>query len=176
MFSHSVMSKTLWLQGVQHTRLPCPSPSPGACSNSCPPSQWCYPTILPSVIPFSCLQSFPESGSFPMSQAFASGSQSIGASASASLLPMDIQGWFPLRWTGLISLQTKGTLKSLFQNHNLKALIVQCLAYFMVQLSHSYMTTRKTISLTIWTFVGKVMSLLFVFCISSSSSICKIII
>ena len=154
------MSKTLWLQGVQHTRLPCPSPFPGACSNSCPLSQWCHPTILPSVIPFSCLQSFPESGSFPMSQSFASGSQSIGASASASILPMDIQGWFPLRWTGLISLQTKGTLKSLFQNHNLKALIVQCLAYFMVQLSHSYMTTRKTIALTRRSLVGKVMPLL----------------
>ena len=138
-----------------------PSSITGVCLNSCPLSQWCYLSVSSSAAPFFCLQSFPESGSFPMSWLFASGGQIIGASASASILPMDIQGWFPLRWTGLISLQTKGTLKSLFQNHNLKALIVQCLAYFMVQLSHSYMTTRKTISLTIWTFVSKVISPLF---------------
>ena len=163
MFSHSVISKTLWPYGLQNTRLPCPSPSPGACSNSRPLSQWCHPTISPSVIPFSCLQSFPESGSFPMSQPFASGSQNIGASASAPIFPMDIQGWFPLGWTGLISLQSKGTLKSLLQHHSLKASVVQCLAFFMVQLSHPYMTTGKTIALTIWTFVGKVMSLIFVF-------------
>ena len=94
---------------------PCSSPSPGTCSNSCPLSQWCHPTILSSVVPFSCLLSFPASGSFPMSQLFASGIQTTGASASASVLPMNIQGWFPLRLTGLISLQSKG-LSRVFSN------------------------------------------------------------
>ena len=101
--------RTLWPHGLQHARLPCPSPTPGAGSNSCPLSQWCHPTILSSVIPFSsCLQSFPKSGSFPRSQFFASGNQSIGVSVSASVPPMNIQDWFPLRWTGWISLQSKG--------------------------------------------------------------------
>ena len=96
--------RTLWPHGPQHTRLPCPSPSPGACSNSCPLSQWCHPTILSSVVPFSsCLQSFPASGSFLMSQVFASGGQSTGVSASASVFPMNTQDWFPLELTGLIS-------------------------------------------------------------------------
>ena len=109
MFSHSVMSDSLWPHGLWHTRLPYPLPSPRVCSNSCPMSQWCHPTISSSVIPFSsCLKSFPASGSFLMSQLFASGGQSIGASVSASALPMDIQDWFPLGWTGLISLQAKG--------------------------------------------------------------------
>ena len=104
-FSCSVVSNSLWPHGPQHARLPCPSPSPGACSNSCPSSQWCHPTISSSVIPsYSCLQSFPASGSFPMSQFFASGGQSIGISASASVLPMNVQDWFPLRLTGLFSL------------------------------------------------------------------------
>ena len=95
--------------GLQHARHPCPSSSPGACSNSCPLSLWCHPKISSSVIPFSSrLQSFPASGSFLMSQLFASGGQSIGASASASVLPMNIQDWFPLGWTSLISLQSKG--------------------------------------------------------------------
>ena len=98
---------TLQLHGLQHARLFCPSLSPGVCSNSCPLSQWCHPTISSSVIPFSsCTQSFPASGSFPMSQLFTSGSQSIGA--SASVLPVNIQGWFPLGLTGLISLLSKG--------------------------------------------------------------------
>jgi len=95
LFSHSVMSNSLQPQGLQYTRLSCPSLPPGACSNSCPSSQWCHPTISSSVIPFSsCPQSFPESGSFPMSQLFASRGQSIGA--SVSVLPMNIQSWFPL--------------------------------------------------------------------------------
>ena len=94
---------TLWPHGLQHARLPCPSPTPGACSNSCPWSQWCHPTNSFSVIPFSCLQSIPASGSFPVSQFFTSSGQSIGVSASASVLPMNIQGWFPLGLTGLIS-------------------------------------------------------------------------
>ena len=108
-FSHSVVFDSLWPHARQHARLPCPSPKPGACSNSCPWSQWCHPTISSSVIPFSsCLQSFPASGSFPISWLFASGSQSIGASTSPSVLLMNIQDWFPLGLTGLISLQAKG--------------------------------------------------------------------
>ena len=115
-FSCSVVSNSLQPHGLQHARLPCPSPTPGACSNSCPLSQWCHPTISSSVIPFpSCLQSCPESGSFLMSQLFASGGQSIGASASASVLPMNIQEWFLLGWTGWISLQSKG-LSRVFSN------------------------------------------------------------
>ena len=108
-FSCSVMSDSLWPLGLQHTTLPCASPSTGAYSNSCPSSQWCHPTISSSVIPFSShLQSFPPSGSFPVSQFFASGGQSNGVSASASVLPINIQDWFPLGWTGWISLQFKG--------------------------------------------------------------------
>jgi len=96
---------TLWPHGLQHTRPPCPSPTPRACSNSCPSSQWCHPTISSSVIPFSsCLQSFPASGSFPMNWLFISGGQSTGVSASASVLPVSIQDWFPLGLTSLISL------------------------------------------------------------------------
>ena len=94
-FSHSVVSNSLWPHGLQHTRLPCPSPTPGACSNSCPLSQWCHPTISSSVVPLSsCLEPFPASGSFQMSQFFTPGGQSIGVSASASVLPMNIQDWF----------------------------------------------------------------------------------
>ena len=104
-FSCSVVSDSLRPQRLQHTRLPCPSPTPRTCSNSCPWSRWCHPTISSSVIPFSShLQSFPASGSFPMSQFFTSGGQSIGVSASTSVFPMNIQDWFPLGSTGLISL------------------------------------------------------------------------
>ena len=111
--SRSVSSVTrVWLfaiHGLQHTRLPCPSLLPGACSNSCPSSRWCHPTISSSVVPFSaCSQSFPASGSFQMSHFFTSGGQSIGISASASVPPMNIQEWFPLGWTGWISLPSKG--------------------------------------------------------------------
>ena len=108
----SHLSDSLWPLGLQHARLPCPLLSPRVCSNSCPLSWWCHPTILSSVIPFSsCLQSFPASRFFPMSQLFTSGGQHIGASASASVLPMSIQGWFPLGLTGLISLLPKGLLR-----------------------------------------------------------------
>jgi len=108
LFSHSFVSNSLWPHELQHTRIPCPSLSHRVCSNSCPLSQWCHPIILFSAIPFSSyLQSFSASVSFPMSQLFASGGQSIGTSASASVLPMNIQGWFPLGLTGLISLQSK---------------------------------------------------------------------
>ena len=149
---------TLRPHRLQHARLPCPSPTPRACSNSCPSHRWCHPTISSSVIPFSSrLQSFPASGSFPMSQLFTSGDQTIGVSVSGSVLPMNIQGWFPLGLTGLISLQSK----SLLQHHSSKTSVLQCSAFFIVQLSHPYMTTRKTIALTRQTFVGKVMSLLF---------------
>jgi len=119
-FSCSVVSVSLQPHGLQHVRFSCPSPTPGACSNSCPLSWWCHPTISSSVIPFSsCLQSFPASGSFQMSQFFASGGQSIGVSASASVLPMNIQDWFPLGWTGLISLQSK-ELSWVFSNNTIK--------------------------------------------------------
>ena len=103
------MFNSLWLHELQHARFPCPSLSPIVCSNSCPLGQWCHQTISSSVIPFSsCPQSFPDSGFFPMSRLFASGGQSTGASSSASVLPMNIQGWFLLRLTGLISLRSKG--------------------------------------------------------------------
>ena len=120
----------LWPHGLQHARLPCLSPTPRACSYSRPSSRWCHPTILSSIIPFSsCLQSFLASGSFPMSQFFASSGQSIGASASASVLPMNIQDWFPLGWTGLITLQSKG-LSRVFSNTT-----VQKHPFFSAQLS-----------------------------------------
>ena len=129
-FSHSVVSDCLWPHGLQHTRPCCPSPTPGACSNSCPSRQWCHSTISSSVVPFSSHpQSFPASGSFPMNQFFASGGQSIGVSASASVPPMNIQDWFPLGLTGLISLQSKG-LSRVFSNT-----IVQKHQFFSAQLS-----------------------------------------
>ena len=159
-FSRSVMSDSLWPCELQHARLPCPSPPPGACTNSCLSSWWCHPTISSSVVPFSsCIQSFPSSGSFPRSQFFTSGGQSIGVSALASVLPMNIQGWFPLGLTGLISLQSKG-LSSRLQYHSSKTSILQQSSFLMAQLSHLYMTARETIALTRWTFVSKVMSLL----------------
>ena len=146
------MSDSLRLHGLQHARPPCPSPPPRVYSNPCPLSRWCHPTISSFVIPFSSRpQSFPASGSFQMSQLFTSGGQSIGVSASTSVFPMNIQDWFTLGWTGWISLQLKG-IASVFQCHSSKASIVWCSAYFMVQLLHPYMTTRKIIILTIWTF------------------------
>ena len=115
-FSHSVVSNSLWPHGMQHTRPPYPSPTPRVYPNSCPLSCWCHPTIIFSVVPFSsCLQSFPASGSFPMSQLFAWGGQNIGVSTSTSVLPMNTQDWFPLGLTGFISLQFKG-LSRVFSN------------------------------------------------------------
>ena len=129
-FSHSVESYSLWPHGLQHARLPSPSPTPGACSNPCPSSQWCHTTILSSVIPFSsCLQSFPASACFPKSHFCTSGGQIIGVSASASVLPMNIQDRFPLGLTGLISLQSKG-LSRVFSNAT-----VQKHQFFSAQLS-----------------------------------------
>ena len=160
-FSRSVVSDSLRRHGLQHSRPPCPSPTPGIYPNSCPLSRWCHPTIASSVVPCSSRpQSFPASGSFPVSQFFTPGDQSIGASASASVPPMNIQDWFPLGWTSLISLQSKG-LSRIFLNTT-----VQKHHFFSIQPSlwsnwHPYMTIGKTIALTRWTFVGKVMFLLF---------------
>ena len=156
-FSHSVMSDSLWPHGLQHARLPCPSLTPRAYSNSCPSSQWCHPTISSSVVPFSHLQFFPTSGSFPRGQSFTSGGQSLGVSASSSVLPMNIQDWLPLGLTGWISLQSKGLLR-IFSNTT-----DQKHQFFSAQLylwSNSHIHTRlgKTIALTGQTFVGKVMS------------------
>ena len=130
LFSCSVTSDSLQPHGLQHAMLPYPSPTPGACSNSCPSRRWCHPTISSSVIPFSShLQSFPAWGSFQMSQLFASGGQSTGVSASATVHPMNIQDWFPLVWTSLISLQFKG-LSRVFSNTT-----VQKHQFFGAQLS-----------------------------------------
>ena len=129
-FSGSVVSDSLWPHGLQHARPPCPSPTPRVYSNSCPSSWWCHPTISTSGIPFSsCLQSFPASGSFLVSQLFASGGQSIGVSASVSVLPVNIEDWFPLGWTGWIFLQSKG-LSRVFSNTT-----VQKHQFFGAQLS-----------------------------------------
>ena len=156
------MSDSLWSHELQVVRLPCPSPTPRAYSNSCPLSQWCHPTISSSVVPFSSrLQLFPASGSFQISQFFTSGGQSIGVSASASVLPMNIQDWFPLGWTGCISLLSKG-LSRVFSNTS-----VQKHQFFDAQLSlksNSHIHTwllEKNKALTRQTFVGKLMSLLF---------------
>ena len=162
-FSHSVLSDSLRHHRLQHAMPPCPSPIPGVYSNSCPLSRWCHPTISSSVIPFSsCLQSFPASGSFPVSQFFIPGGQSIGVSASTSVLPINIQDWFPLGWTSLCSPRDS---QASSQHHSSKASILRRSAFFIVQLSHPYMTTGKTIALTRQTFVGKVLCLLFnMFC------------
>ena len=138
-FSCSVVSDSLKSHGLQHDRLPCPSPTPRACSNSCPSSWWCHSTISSSAIPFSSrLQSFPASGSFQMRQFFTSGGRTIEVSASASVLPMNIQDWFPLGLTGWISLQSKG-LSRVFSNTT-----VQKHQFFGTQLSlwsNSYIHT-----------------------------------
>ena len=129
-FSNSVVSDSLWPHGLQNARPPCPSPTPGACSNSCPSSLWCHPTSSSSLVPCaSCLQSFPASGSFQVSQLFTWGGQSTGASASTSVLPMNTQDWFPLGWTVWISLQSKG-LSKVFSNT-----IAQKHQFFSAQLS-----------------------------------------
>ena len=160
--SCSVVPDSLWPHGLQHGRLPCLSLSPRVCSNSCPLNQWCHPTISSSVDLFSsCPQSFPASGSFPMSRLFSSGGQSIEASSSASVLPMNIQDWFLLEWAGWISLLSKG-LSKVFSSTT-----VQKHQFFGPQPSiwfNSHICTwqlEKTIALNRQTFVGKVRSLLF---------------
>ena len=133
------MSDSLWPHGLQHARLPCTSPTPGAYSNSCPSSQWCHPTISSSVVPFSsCLQFFPGSGSFPPSQFLASGGQSIEVSASASVLPMNIQDWIPLGWTGLSSLLPKG-LSRVISNTTVKSISSSVLS-LSLHLKRSYLS------------------------------------
>ena len=159
---------TLQPHGLQHTRLLCPSKTPKPCSNSCPLSQWCNPTISSSVMPFSsCLQSFPASGSFPMSQFFPSWPKYWSFSFSISP-PNEYSGLISFRmdWFDLLAVQ--GTLKSLLQHHSSKASILWCPTFFIVQLSHPYMTTGKTIALTRHIFVGKVMSLLLIHCLGLS--------
>ena len=153
-FSPSVVSNSLWPYGMQHGRLPCPSPTPGVYPNSCPLSQWCHPNISSSVVPFSsCPQSFPASGSFLMSQFFTSGGQNIGAEASASVLSMNVQDWFPLGCTGWISLLSKGCSKVFsIQHHSSKTSILWCSVFFIVQLS---LTTGKIIALTRKTLLTK---------------------
>ena len=143
-FSLSVVSASLQPHELQHARPPCPSPTPGVYSNSCPSSRWCHPAIPFSVIPFSCPQSLPASESFPMSQLFTWGGQSTGVSALASFPPKKSQGWSPSEWTRWISLQSKGLSRvGLLQHHSSNASILQCSAFFIVQLSHPYMTTGK---------------------------------
>ena len=141
-----------------HEMQPCPSPAPGVHPNLCPLSQWCHPAISSSVVPFSsCPQSLPGSESFPMSHLFAWGVQSTGVSALASFPSKKSQGWSS-EWTGCL-LAVQGTLKSLLQHHSSKASILWRSVFSMFQLSQLYMTTGKTTDLTIWTFVGKMMSL-----------------
>ena len=160
-FSHSVISYSLQPHGLQHSRLPCPTPIPRTCSNSCPWSQWYHTTISPSVITFSSyLQSFPASRSFSMSLFFTSGGQSIGVSASVSVLRMNIQDWFPLGLIGLIFLLSKGFSRvfsnTTFQKHQLFGTQLS-----LVQLSHPYLTAGKALALIMWNFVSKVMSPIF---------------
>ena len=147
------MSDSLGPHGLQHTRLSCSSPTPRACSNSGPLSWWWHPTILSSEIPFSCLQSFPASGSFQMTQFFISGGQSIGFSFTVSP-SNEYSGLITFRMDWLDLLTVQGTLKSLLQCHSSKASILQHSAFFIVKLSHPYLTPGKTRALTRQTFVG----------------------
>ena len=147
------MSDSLWPHGLQHTRPPCPSPTPGAYSNSCPSSRWCHPTISSSVVPFSsCLQSFPASGSFQVSPFFTSGGQSIGV--SASVLPMNIQDWYPLELTGWISLQSKKFSRVFSKTTVQKHQFFGAQLSFIVQLSHPYMTTGIIKLINFLIFIG----------------------
>ena len=174
LFSRSLVSDSLQPPGLQHTRLLCPSLPPRICSNSCSLNRWCHPTISSSVIPFSsCLQSNPASGCFPVSRLFASGGQSIGASTSASVLPMNTQDWFPLGWTSWISLQSKELSKvsssTTVWRHQFSGAQPS-----LWSKSHICMwLLEKTIALTIWTFVGKVISLLFNTLVNNEYSYCR---
>ena len=161
---------TLWPHELQQARVPCPSPTSWAYSNSRPLSWWCHPAILSSVVPFSsCPQSFPASGSFQISQFFTSGGQSIGISASGSALPNEYSGLISFRMDWLDFPAVQRILKSLLQHHSSKVLVLwQHSAFFTVQLSHQYKTVGKTIALTKWTFVGKEMSLILMCCLGWS--------
>ena len=155
-FSCSVVPDSLWPHELQNARPPCPSPTPRVHPNPCPLSQWCHLTSSSSVIPFSsCPQSLAASGSFQMSQLFASGGQSIGISAWALVLPKNTQDWSPLGWPGWISLLSKG-LSRVFSNTTVQKHQFFGSAFFTVQLSHPYMTTGKTIALTRRAFVDNV--------------------
>ena len=154
------MSSSLQPHGMQHTRLPCPSLSPRVCSNSCPLSWWCHPSISSLIAPSPpALKSFPASGSFPVSQIFISGGQSIGASASASFLPMNIQDWFPLGWLVGSSCSPRNSQKS--PAPQLKSINSSVFSFLYSPTLTSIHDCGKTIALTIWIFVGKVVSLLF---------------
>ena len=160
-FRSSVVSDSLWPHGLQYARFPCPTPTPRACSNSCPLSWWCHPTISSSVVPFSsCLQSFPPSGSFLRSQFFRSGGQSFGVSTSASVLPMNIQDRFPLGLTSLISLQSKGPSRVFSNTRVQKHQFSSTQLFYGPTLTSIYNSWKKH-SLTKRTFVNKIMSLLF---------------
>ena len=161
------MSNSLWPHELQHARPPCQSQTPRVYSNSCPLSWWCHPTISSSVVTFSsCPQSFPASGSFQMSQFFASGGQRIGVSASASVLPMNTQDWSPLGWTDWISLQCKG-LSRVFSNTTVQKHL-QCSAFFIVQLSHPFVTTGKIIALNRQLLWAKQCLCFLICCLGSS--------
>ena len=160
-FSYLVMSNSLWPHGLQHTRLPCPSPTPGVCSNSCPLSWWCHPPSCPLLSPS------PSAFSLSQQQGLFLSVSSWNQVAKVLELQLSISSSnecpglisFRIDWFDIVAVQ--GTLKSLLQHHSSKASILQCSAFFMVQLSNPHMTTRKTTALTTWTFVGKVISLLF---------------
>ena len=163
LFHHPVMSNSLLYQGQLPTRHPCPSPSPGVCPSSRSLHCWCHPAISSYDALFSfCPQSFPASGTFPMSCLFASDDQNPGASASTSALPVNIQGWSHLK-----------LFRSLLQHHSLKASILWHSAFFMVQLSQPYVTTGKTIALTTQTFVGRALSLFATHCLDLSLLFCQ---
>ena len=177
-FSHSVMSNYLQLHGLKDARLPCPSPISGTCSNSCSLSRWCHPAISSSVVPFSsCLQSFPPSGYFLVSQFFTSGGQSTRISASAISPSNEYSGLISFWMDKLNLLAVQGTLKSILQ-YQFKSINSLALSFFIVQLSHPYMTTGETVVLIKWTFVGKLMYLLFfqgarVFSLHGFSHLCS---
>ena len=163
LFSSYIVYNSVRIHGLQHTTLLCPPLSPCVCSSSCPLRWWCcLTTSCSATVPFStCLQSFPASGSFPMSWFFASGGQTYW-SFSFSISPSNEYSGlisFRIDWFDFLAVQR--TLKSLLQQHNLKVSILQCSVFFMVQLSHLYMTSGKTIAVTVWIFVSKMMSLLF---------------
>ena len=153
-FNHSILSDHLWPHGLQHTRLPCPSPTPGVYSNSCPLSRWCHSTISSSIVPFSShLQSFPESGSFPTIQFFISGGQKIRVSASASVLPVNIQDWFPLGWTGWISLLSK-RLSRVFSTTTVQ--------------KPQFIRAQLTLFLFIYSFIYFYFTIMYCFCHTST--------
>jgi len=162
LFSHLVMSGSLQPHGLKHDRLPCPSTTPGMYSNSCPLSQWCQPTISFSAVPFSsCLQSVPAWGSFPMSQFFSSGGQNIGVSASAVVLPMNIQDWFPLGWTVFIKLNNSHCCVSLFFLS--LGFVIFCSLIFLHLYSQVYSVCQKNFpsSMAYFLFVDYIFSFLW---------------